>query len=433
MLTLLRGGVVIHSGYTGPKGFVDILIEDQIIAKILPLGEFSELNTIPEENIIDITGLKVVPGMIDMHVHFREPGFEYKETISSGCAAAVSGGFTDVCTMPNTDPANDSSQVTSFILKRAAEQNAAKIHPVGAISVGLKGLELAEFGDLKASGIVGVTDDGNPVMNSQLMRRAMEYARGFDLLVISHCEELNLSGAGVMNEGEVATQMGLRGIPNASESTMVMRDIELSRITGSRLHIAHVSTKESVDAIRKAKDNGIPVTAETAPHYFALTDEAVRRYNTNAKMNPPLRTEQDRQAIRQGLADGTIDVIATDHAPHSVMEKEVEFDKAANGIIGLESSLPISFSLVGEGVLSTQQLVEKMATNPGRILKLEKRIAIGAPADLTVIDFDTEYRIDVSKFKSKSRNCPFHDWQVRGRAALTIVDGNIVFDGLNRG
>jgi dihydroorotase len=433
MATLLRGGIIVDPTYNGPKGPVDIRIDGQTISRITPCGEVDESGPAAERNIIDISGLRVLPGLIDMHVHFREPGFEYKETIQTGCAAAVSGGFTDVCTMPNTEPVNDCAQVTAFILTRSAEAKSARVYPVGAISSGLKGIRLAEFGDMKEAGVVAVTDDGRPVVNSQLMRRALEYARGFDLLVISHCEELHLAGDGVMNEGVVATQLGLRGIPNAAESTMVMRDIELCRIAGSRLHIAHVSTRESVEAIRRAKEKGVRVTAETAPHYFTLTDEAVRRYHTNAKMNPPLRSEQDRQAVREGIADGTIDVIATDHAPHSALEKDVEFDRAANGVIGLESSLPISLVLVRDGVISLDTLAEKMAINPAKILGLNRTIGVGASADLTVIDPDVAHTIDVNRFKSRSRNCPFNGWQVKGRAVMTVVSGRIVFQDFKRG
>ena len=384
----------------------------------------------PELMVIDAQGKVVVPGLIDLHVHFREPGYEHKETIRTGCEAAAAGGFTAVCTMPNTNPVNDNQQVTESILEKARQAGAAQVFPVAAISKGSKGDQLCEFGELKAAGAVGVTDDGLPVMDSQLMRRALEYAHHFGLLVISHCEDLNLLAGGVMNEGAVATRLGLAGIPNACESIMVMRDIALAELTGAPVHIAHVSARESVRAIRNAKQRGIPVTAETAPHYFTLTDEAVEGYDTHAKMNPPLRSSRDCEAIREGLADGTIDVIATDHAPHSSLEKDIEFDKAANGIIGLETSLPISMKLVHDGILTLDELVYKMAVRPAQIIGIEHHLKVGNAADLTVIDPERRFTIEAARFKSLSRNTPFDGWQVRGKAVLTIVNGQIVFDDL---
>jgi dihydroorotase len=372
----------------------------------------------------------LVPGLIDMHVHFREPGQEHKEDIASGSLAAVTGGFTAVCTMPNTCPANDDPAVTAQILEKAAQAALVKVYPVAAISKGLKGEQLSEFGSLKAAGAVAVSDDGMPVMNSQLMRRALEYAAGFGLRVISHCEDFDLAAQGAMNEGIQATQMGVPGIPNAAESVMVMRDIALAALTGTSVHIAHVSTRESVIAIRRAKQDGIAVTAETAPHYFTLTDAAVAGYNTNAKMNPPLRTEQDRQAVRQGLADGTLDAIATDHAPHDILEKEVEFDRAANGIIGLESALALSLQLVRDDVLSIEMLVDRMALAPARILGLERGVRKGLTADLTLIDPDRIFTLEPDTLKSKSRNTPFGGWNMQGRAVMTIVDGRPVHDEL---
>jgi len=363
-----------------------------------------------------------------MHVHLREPGHEYKETIESGCRAAVHGGFTAICPMPNTDPVNDNAAITAYILKKAQEANTARVYPVAAISKGLEGKGLCEYGELKDAGAVALSDDGRPVMNSQLMRRALEYAKGFGMLLISHCEDLELAGNGVMNEGAFATRMGLPGIPNAAESVMVMRDIALCELTRSRLHIAHVSTKESVEAIRAAKKRGAAVTAETAPHYFTLTEDAVGEYDTHAKMNPPLRSAADREAVLEGLADGTLDVIATDHAPHSSLEKEVEFDHAANGIIGLETSLSLSLRLVEKGILSLSSLVEKMSTNPARILGLEKSLTPGSVADITLIDPDFGYMADAGKFQSRSRNTPFDGWEMKGRAILTMVGGVVVFE-----
>ena len=378
--------------------------------------------------MIDAAGLLVLPGLIDLHVHLREPGFEYKETIESGCAAAVAGGITAVCCMPNTDPVNDCPELTDFILQKAAAAGTARVYPVAAISRTLEGKRLSEYGELKAAGAVAVSDDGRPVEDGQMMRRAMEYASGFGLPVISHCEDLALAGHGVMNEGAYATKMGLAGIPNASEAVMVLRDIALCELTGCRLHIAHVSCKESVEAIREAKRRGAPVTAETAPHYFTLTDEAVGLYDTHAKMNPPLRTAADREAIRQGLADGTLDVIATDHAPHAREEKEVEFDQAANGIIGLETSVGLTLALVAEGVISRRQMVEKMALNPARIIGANAGIARGNPGDLTLVDPARSWVVDPAEFRSRSRNTPFAGWKLTGRPVMTLVGGRVVYE-----
>jgi len=423
MLMLIKGGRVIDPGNL--DGIMDILIADGKIVEIkkdgLAGGEY------PEARIIDASDKVVTPGLIDMHVHLREPGHEYKETIETGCLAAAFGGFTAICCMPNTNPVNDCRQVTEYILQKAQTADSARVYPVAAISKGLKGDGLCEYGELKEAGAVAVSDDGNPVNNSQLMRRALEYSKGFDLPVISHCEDLELVGSGVMNEGAVATHMGLAGIPNAAESIMVLRDIALCELTGVHVHIAHVSTKESVRAIKDAKKRGIPVTAETAPHYFSLTDEAVKEYNTNAKMNPPLRFGHDREAVCRGIADGTIDVIATDHAPHSSIEKQVEFDRAANGIIGLETSVSLALKLVEDGMITMTVLVEKMSTNPARILGLENGLLIGRPADITIIDHERSYRVNAGNFKSLSRNTPFDGWDMKGKAVLTMVGGKIVY------
>jgi dihydroorotase len=381
-----------------------------------------------EVRVVDARGLWLTPGLVDMHVHFREPGQEYKETILTGSRAAAAGGFTAVCTMPNTVPVNDDAAVTALIVHRAAEAGLVRVFPVAAISKGLKGEQLCEFGELQSAGAVGVSDDGRPVMNGQLMRRALEYASGFGLRVISHCEDLDLADGGVMNEGPRATRMGLAAISNASESVMVMRDIALSKTTGVPVHIAHVSTAESVAAIRRAKEDGIAVTAETAPHYFTLTDEAVEGYNTHAKMNPPLRSEADRRAVRDGLADGTLDAIATDHAPHAVDEKEgVEFDRAANGIIGLETSLALGLQLVRDGVLSIGALIERMACAPARIMGFACGLRQGLPADVTLIDPAMEWTVDSGKLMSKSRNTPFAGWRLTGRAVMTVVGGKVVY------
>jgi len=433
MLMLIRGGRVIDPGNL--DGIMDIFISDGKIVEIIKHGltssEYPEsIIEHPETRIIDASGKIVTPGLIDMHVHLREPGHEYKETIETGCLAAAFGGFTAVCTMPNTNPVNDCRQVTEYILRKAKAADTARVYPVAAISQGLKGDGLCEYGELKEAGVIALSDDGNPVMNSQLMRRALEYAKGFGLLVISHCEDLGLAAGGVMNEGAVATRMGLAGIPNAAESVMVMRDIALSELTGAPIHIAHVSTMESVRAIRDAKTRGVHVTAETAPHYFTLTEESVKEYNTNTKMNPPLRSNHDREAVCQGLADGTIDVIATDHAPHSSIEKEVEFDMAANGIIGLETSVSLGMKLVEDEVITITDLVEKMSTNPARILGLESGLTVGNPADITIIDPDISYRVDADNFRSLSRNTPFNGWELKGKAVLTVVEGKVVFSDL---
>ncbi len=374
--------------------------------------------------VIDAAGCWMVPGLIDMHVHLREPGEEYKEDIVSGALAAASGGFTAVACMPNTKPVNDNATVTAVIMARAAEA-AARVYPVGAISLGSEGHQLAEFGEMKAAGIVAVTDDGRPVRDSQLMRRALEYASDFGLPVISHSEEASLS-TGVMNEGPVSTQLGLKGIPTAAEAIMVYREIALAEFTGAHVHIAHVSTAMSIDLIRAAKARGVRVTAETAPHYFTLTDEAVIGYDTNTKMNPPLRSAADRAAIRAALADGTLDAIATDHAPHSILEKELEFDAAANGIIGLETALPLGLALVRDGLLDAGQLVRLMSTNPATILGVAGgSLNQGAPADITLIDPQQEFVYAADQIVSKSRNTPFLGWSMQGRAVLTMMGGII--------
>ena len=423
MLTVIKGGRIIDPGNL--DGIMDIFIKDDKIVEIKTDGfldgEYSELK------MIDASGKVVIPGLIDMHVHLREPGYEYKETIETGCRSAVVGGFTAVCCMPNTKPVNDCKAVTEYILTKAREAGTARVYPVSAISKGSQGDDLCEYGELKTAGAVAVSDDGNPVMNSHLMRRSLEQAKECQLPVISHCEDINLAAGGVMNEGAVATGMGLAGIPNASESIMVLRDIALSELTGASLHIAHVSTMESVRAIRDAKTRDVPVTAETAPHYFTLTDASVKGYNTNMKMNPPLRSSRDRDAVRQGLADGTIDVIATDHAPHSSVEKSLEFHQAPNGIIGLETALSLGLNLVDEGILTLTGLIEKMSTNPAQILGLENGIIVGQQADITIIDLEKPFRVKADRFQSLSRNTPFDDWDMKGKTVLTMVGGKIVY------
>ncbi|KPA19504.1 dihydroorotase [Candidatus Magnetomorum sp. HK-1] len=402
--------------------------DDKIIAVLEP--EDSTTQPFPPDktdHVYDAQGQIICPGFWDMHVHFCDPGQEYKETIETGCKAAAHGGFTDVCCMPNTSPVNDQPELTKYMIEKARSLSGTRVHPVAAISPASNGKALTEMGLLLQAGACAFSDDGHPVSDSQLMRRAMEYARSFDALIISHCEDMRLAANGVMNEGIISTRMGLTGIPNASESIMVMRDIALAELTGARLHIAHVSTAQSVEAIKIAKEKGLRVTAETAPHYFTLTDAAVIEYDTNAKMNPPLRSEKDRDAIRKGLAEGVIDVIATNHEPLTILEKNIEFDRAANGIIGLETSIPISLKLVHDGVLSFSQLVEKMSVNPSKILKMpQKMIASDQPADITIIDPSIENIISAKHFYSKSKNMPFEGWHCRGKVMRTIVSGKNV-------
>lgn len=401
---------------------LDMLVSDGKIAKLGKPGTLSAENA----EVIDAGSMLVVPGLIDLHVHLREPGYEYKETIATGTAAAKAGGFTAVCCMPNTNPVNDSRSVTEFILSQASKEMSCRVLPIGAITKGSKGEELAEIGEMHEAGCVGVSDDGRPVMNAAIMRRAMEYSKIFDIPVVSHCEDANLAAKGVMNEGFVATELGLRGIPHAAEDVMVARDISLAELTRARVHICHVSTAGAVRMIREAKQRGVKVTAETCPHYFTLTDEAVRGYNTMAKMNPPLRTAEDVAAIKAGLKDGTLDAIATDHAPHGMDEKTGEFDLAPFGIVGLETVLGLSLKLVAEGVLSLSDLVTRMSLTPARIIKASGgTLAGGAAADITVIDPTIEWTVKAAEFKSKSRNTPFEGWKLKGRAIRTIVGGKI--------
>jgi len=427
VITWIKGGQVIDPRI-GSQQRQDIIVRKGKIEKLLAPGSFE----LPEEGdfrSVDATGMIVAPGLIDMHVHLREPGEEYKETIATGSMAAAAGGFTAVACMPNTIPVNDSRSVTEFILERARKANLVRIHPIAAVSKGQRGETLTEFGDLKEAGAVAVSDDGRPVANSELMRRAMEYAQFFGLPVISHCQDLDLSQNGVMHEGAVSTRLGLRGIPGVSEDIMVIRDILLAKLTGYPVHIAHVSTGGSVDFIRRAKEAGIPVTAETAPHYFSLDHTAVMGYDTNAKMYPPLREPQDVEAVRRGLAEGVIDVIATDHAPHSPLEKEVEFEKAAFGIIGLQTALPLTLALVRDGVMELPAAIAKLSCSPAEILNIRGgAIEEGKEADLTIIDPHAEYLLSREIIKSKSTNSPFLGKKLKGKAVLTMVKGRIVWE-----
>ena len=389
----------------------DVLVEDGLVKEI---GK--GLKAPAGVETVDAAGKYVVPGLVDMHVHLRDPGLEYKEDIVSGTRAAAAGGFTSIACMPNTKPVIHNKAMASYIIGKAKNEGFCNVFPVGCITYGMGGERMAEMGELKEAGCVAVSDDGRPVANAELMRRALEYARGIGILVISHAEDLALVGEGVMNEGFTSTELGLKGIPRVAEDIATARDVMLAEYTNSPIHIAHVSTRGSVRIIREAKARGVKVTCETAPHYFTLTDDAVRGYNTNAKMNPPLREADDVAAIKEGLRDGTIDCIATDHAPHHLDEKDVEFNARLNGIIGLETSLPLSLKLVEDGVLTLNQLIEKMSVNPSKILDIMRgNLRVGSVADITVIDPSAQWTVETEKLASKSGNTPFDGWRMKGR------------------
>ena len=420
---VITGGTVVDpvAGTAAPG---DVTVEDGRLVGVLRAGEGSAEGA----TVMDARGLLVLPGLVDMHVHLREPGFEYKETIQTGVAAALAGGFTSVACMANTEPPNDSAAVTQYILDRARVAQGARVHPIGALSIGLRGEHLAEIGEMHRAGIVAISDDGRPVMDAGLMRRALEYSRMFGLPVIVHEEDSSLAGGGSMNEGVTALRLGLRGIPAAAEDVMIARDVALVRLTGGRLHVAHVSTASAVALLRAAKSEGLAVTAEVTPHHLFLTEEAVAGYGTNAKMAPPLRTRADVDALRAALADGTIDAIATDHAPHHHDEKDVEFERAANGVVGLETALPLALRLVAEKVLDLPALVARMTVGPARILGLAAgTLAPGAPADLTLVDPERRWRVDPRAFRSKSRNTPFDGRTFRGAVTATVVAGAVVY------
>jgi len=420
---LIRGGRVLDPARRFDDMADVLLLESRVEA----IGR--NLGTPPGVMVVDATGQVVAPGVIDLHVHLREPGQEDLETVATGALAAAAGGFSAVCAMPNTDPVCDNQGVVGFMKAQAQRAGKARVYPIGAISLGQKGQQLAEFGELVGAGAVAVSDDGKPVVSSHLMRTALEYAKTFGIPVADHCEEPTLSAGGVMHEGIVSTRLGLKGIPAAAEEIMVARDLLLAELTGGHVHLCHMSTRGSVDLIRRAKDRGVRVTAEACPHHFALTHEACEGYDTNAKMNPPLREPEDREAIRQGLKDGTIDVIATDHAPHHYDAKEREFDDAPNGIIGLETALGLAITeLVKTGLLSLPELVERMSSGPARIFGLPGgTLAPGGPADVTVFDPDVEWTVRPQEFCSRSRNTPFGGRRLSGRANVTIVRGLVAY------
>lgn len=422
MLLIIKNGRVIDPA-NHIDANMDVLIEDERIASVGPQLDARDAK------VLDATGLVVAPGLIDMHVHLREPGFEHKETIETGTAAAAAGGFTGVASMANTNPVNDCAAVTEYILRQAATVGRVPVYPIGAVTKGLEGKQLAEIGELVEAGAVAVSDDGHPIQDPRVMRRALEYVTHFDIPLIEHCETPDLHPGGVMHEGYWSTVLGLHGIPAASEEVAVRRNIALAELTGARLHIAHLSARASVDAIREAKRKGIAVTCEVTPHHLLLTDEAVKGYDTHTKMAPPLRTEEDRQSLVDALADGTVDAIATDHAPHHRDEKMVEFDQAPNGVIGLETAVPLCLDrLVGHKIVSLARLIELLSTNPARILGLSKgSLSVGADADVTLLDPDRPHTVDPERFRSKSRNTPFAGWRLRGQAVRTIVRGKVVW------
>ena len=424
MKLLVANGYLIDPSQ-GLNSGKNLLIEDGRVAGLLERGEPG-----PEDaEIFDATGLLVAPGFIDLHVHLREPGQEYKETIATGAAAAVAGGWTSVCAMPNTDPVNDSPAVTRFIIEQGQRAQLSNVFPVGALTKSSGGKELSEMGEMKNAGIVAVSDDGRPVQNAEMMRRAMEYARGFDLTVVDHCEDPSLSAGGAMHEGRWSLILGLRGMTAAAEEIDAIRDCVLAKLTRARVHLAHVSTSGTLEAVRRAKDIGLQVTCEVAPHHWTLTDEAVGDYDTNTKMNPPLRSRDHVGALIEGLRDGTVDAIATDHAPHHADEKALEFDQAPFGITGLETAVGLAFDLVQQGVISLERLVELCSTNPARIFSLEDRGTLCRKAwgDVTILDPEFAWVLDVSRSKSKSRNTPFDGRGMKGAAVATIVAGRVVY------
>ena len=422
MNLLIQNGRVLDPA-NGVDGIQDVLIQDGMIKRVAPrLGGPADIAT------VNATGKVVCPGFIDIHVHLREPGFEYKETVATGTRAAAAGGFTTICCMANTFPVNDNRAVSDYIQAKARTEGVVRVHTIGAVTRGLKGMELAELAELAEAGCVGFSDDGQCVMNAALYRHAMEYTLPFGLPVISHAEDHNLSAGAAMNEGVVSMELGLAGTPAAAEDTMVARDILLAELTGAHVHIAHISTAGAVRLVREAKARGIKVTAEVTPHHLVLTEEAVRRFDPSTKMNPPLRTKRDAESLLEALADGTIDCIATDHAPHATSEKEGEFDGAPAGIMGLETAVSVLLDrLVRSGALELTTLVSRFTAGPARLLGLRAgSLSVGAPGDVTILDLEQEGTVDPGRFRSRSRNTPFKGWALRGGPALIVVGGVVV-------
>ena len=425
MKLLISNGHLIDPAAPENTG-MNVLIEDgKVTAWIKPTEQQPEV-----DDVFDASGLLVAPGFIDMHVHLREPGQEHKETIASGCAAAVAGGFTSVCPMPNSSPVNDNAAITRYMIEQGERAGLASVLPIGAITKSSDGSELAEMGEMKAAGAIAVSDDGRPVPNAGIMRRAMQYAKDFDLPVIDHCEDKSLSAGGVMHEGKMSLLLGLKGMPALAEEIDVVRDILIAKETGAHIHIAHVSTKGAIEAVRRAKNEGISVTCEVTPHHFTLTDAAVEGYDTNTKMAPPLRSDEHLEAVIEGIKDGTIDAIASDHAPHHADEKALEYDRAPFGITGLETTVGLALTeLVHKGVIGLERFVELCSSNPARILRLTDRgsLTAGYRADITILDPDLEWTYINSESRSKSRNSPFDGRKFRGCVVATIVGGRFVF------
>lgn len=425
MRLLIKNGHLIDPAAPENTG-MSILIENGRVAAWIGPND-----GLPEDcEVFDASGLLVAPGFIDLHVHLREPGQEHKETIATGCAAAVAGGWTSICPMPNTNPVNDNAAITRYMIEQAERAGLANVFPIGAITKSSDGTQLAEMGEMKAAGAVAVSDDGRPVPNAGIMRRAMQYARDFDLPVVDHCEDKSLSSGGVMHEGRVSLLLGLKGMPALAEDIDAVRDIILARETGAHIHIAHVSTKGAIEAVRRAKNEGTNVTCEVTPHHFTLTDRAVEGYDTNTKMAPPLRSEEHLEAVIEGIKDGTIDAISTDHAPHHADEKALEYDRAPFGITGLETAVGLAFNeLVHKGVIGLERFVEMCSANPAKIFGLEGRGTLkpGSHADVTLIDPDANWKYSNADSRSKSKNSPFDGWDFTGRAVATIVGGKIVF------